>query len=679
MLLSSRTRTITELILNSRNYLTVEEISRKIGVSARTVYRELPEIERLMAEFGLKLESVSKKGLLVCGDKREIRKFLAGQDEVFLVEPEQRISYMLLYLLHQTDYIKTEAVALDHRYALSTVRGDLARMKEKAEEYGLRLLQQKGQGVIVSGTTPDKNRLTAEILLSQVEETRLYEWLEGKKGFYDPFLARMEEYGCRGIMEQTHRCLKKSLERSGEDGKQEELWKGIKTRDYLESALLLSLMVRCHGSAHQYHRYLEAPLKERKLDQTSVCICKRLEQEFQIACTEEEQSYIRWVVLVELGEEKGASEAERGCVNDDAFRFIRYVEERMGISLLKDSELREGFMAHLDKALIRIRSDMQISNPALSEIRGDYQELFRVIQEGAVKVFPHDFFPEDEIGYLVLYFALALDKLAKKIFRVLIVCSGGMGSSKMLAHALEREVPEISIVKTTSIIAFEQENLEDYDLILSTIPLYIEEGAYLRVSPMLNKKEVLQIKEKIRNHKHSMLQRITVTEREKGKCKNENYGELLERIQRVSAMFLGLISRFQIYVWEKGRDSKETVDKFLPGEKLELLEEYTFIIPTTEILYHEAVLRGLSGPVLAVFRKKGHIKENFPEPQGEAEVAIFYPEELQAGEMKALRYLIEVILEDRDFLEQIRQGDQEGLKSWIGFRAKEYLAGLLRN
>ena len=107
--------------------------------------------------------------------------------------------------------------------------------------------------------------------------------------------------------------------------------------------------------------------------------------------------------------------------------FIEYVEDRMGLQLIRDKELKESLYVHIERALTRIRSGMCISNPLIEDVKKDYEELFGIIREGADRIFQDDFFPDDEIGYLVLYFAVSLDKVMKRSFRILVVCSGGMG------------------------------------------------------------------------------------------------------------------------------------------------------------------------------------------------------------------------------------------------------------
>ena len=142
------------------------------------------------------------------------------------------------------------------------------------------------------------------------------------------------------------------------------------------------------------------------------------------------------------------------------------------------------------------------------EIEKDYEQLFDIVKTSVREAFPEDYFPEDEIGYLVLYFAVSLDNITKKTFRILVVCSSGMGSSKMLASRLEREIPEIYVRKIVSLIGLGKEDLNEYDLILSTVPLYLDSSDYLKVSPLLNPQELEMVKEKIRRHKHKTLKRI---------------------------------------------------------------------------------------------------------------------------------------------------------------------------
>lgn len=70
--------------------------------------------------------------------------------------------------------------------------------------------------------------------------------------------------------------------------------------------------------------------------------------------------------------------------------------------------------------------------------------------------------PEDEIGYIVIYFIASMDYLSKNSISVLVVCSTGIGSSKMLRSRLEREFSEI-VLKRSSLHKLHDEDLKQYD------------------------------------------------------------------------------------------------------------------------------------------------------------------------------------------------------------------------
>ena len=67
MQMSNRIKEIIEVILNSKGYVTIGEIAKQINVSDRTVYREIPEVTEIMREYGVQLNTVSKKGMSAVG------------------------------------------------------------------------------------------------------------------------------------------------------------------------------------------------------------------------------------------------------------------------------------------------------------------------------------------------------------------------------------------------------------------------------------------------------------------------------------------------------------------------------------------------------------------------------------------------------------------------------------
>jgi mannitol operon transcriptional antiterminator len=179
-----------------------------------------------------------------------------------------------------------------------------------------------------------------------------------------------------------------------------------------------------------------------------------------------------------------------------AQELIQFVGKELSIDLTRNVDLFQGLVAHLRPALYRMKQNMRIDNPLLTRIEDDYRELFGIINAGANRTFPELRIPKEEIGYLVMHFASALlnrEEGTKQ--KALIVCSSGIGTSKMLSTKLHQELPGLE-TENASLFDLDGLDQEDYDLIISTIPLKNFTGEYILVSPFLTHEEIDRIKEK---------------------------------------------------------------------------------------------------------------------------------------------------------------------------------------
>lgn len=306
-----------------------------------------------------------------------------------------------------------------------------------------------------------------------------------------------------------------------------------------------------------------------------------------------------------------------------------------------------------------------------------------VIREGADRIFDGDFFPDDEIGYLVLYFAVSLDNVMKRSFRILVVCSGGMGSSKMLSHRLEQEIPEICVRKEVSLIGFGQENLDEYDLILSTIPLYIDKRNYLKVSPLLSRNELEQIHEAIKRHKYKTMRKITIREKEQRQLETRDHIESLEKLRALMDVGLRVIKRFKV-VQAKEKNLKNNLLRILSEESGRQASELDarnrkqqfYLIPATDMVYYEAVFSQMSEPRLFAV----HFEDEQYMSSGEKYTDVIYavyPENPSEYEKNTLNHVLESVIDDKDIQHLIHKADEKGIRQWIGYRFKQYLAELL--
>lgn len=93
-------------------------------------------------------------------------------------------------------------------------------------------------------------------------------------------------------------------------------------------------------------------------------------------------------------------------------------------------------MLHVNMAMERIQNGINVTNPMLEEVYQSNPKLYEIVKQSFLDIFQAVNVPEDEIGYIVIYFIASMDYLSQKSISVLVVCSSGIGSSRCFAAAL---------------------------------------------------------------------------------------------------------------------------------------------------------------------------------------------------------------------------------------------------
>lgn len=147
--------------------------------------------------------------------------------------------------------------------------------------------------------------------------------------------------------------------------------------------------------------------------------------------------------------------------------LVEQVSDKMGCNFIGIiNELEK----HMEPLIKRLKNNIHINNNLLEQIKMEYTDLFNVIKEVSAQVFPKFDLTEpdnNEIGYLTLYFAQAIESKSKQV-NVVIMCSTGIGTSELLRIKVQNVFPNFNIVSVTSNNDLSV-NKDDVDLIISTV------------------------------------------------------------------------------------------------------------------------------------------------------------------------------------------------------------------
>lgn len=557
MRVSSRQRAIMELLLHEPNGLTVGEIAARIHVSARTVHRELDSLEALIHQRGLTLVRKAGAGVELRGteeQKQQLREELRQQPTTEFT-PQERQVMILCSLLEATEPVKLISLAIDLKVTKATISHDLDELESRLQALGLSLLRKRGYGVELLGSESAKRRAISSLIADHLDDHQLLgiikESIQGGKEppAVDSLTERLLQLVSPEKLIKVERALQ-HLER--------DLPYPLADSAYIGLVTHLALAVERVERGENIHfddRTLKE-LAETAEYRTAQSIVKQMERLFQVRMPPAETGYI--TMHLRGAKLRQSQNDLYWSANTELMNvtqgIIRYCEERLGIPLTADSSLFHGLLTHLEPALYRLKSNLEIRNPILDQIKHNYPELFAVTREAVTRLLPDIQVPDEEIGYLVMHIGAAVERsmAEQQRYRALVVCSSGIGSSKILATRIQKEIPEIVQLQNASLFDVGMIPESDYDVIISTIPLPIHQLEYVMVSPLLPPEDVQKIKRHLRR---AGKQRFGGREKEKLSPAAEQPVSSLKELHRYSGCAIQLLDGLDMFAWDnRGQD-----------------------------------------------------------------------------------------------------------------------------
>ncbi|PTX59663.1 activator of the mannose operon (transcriptional antiterminator) [Melghirimyces profundicolus] len=488
MSLNERKNRLLRFLLRADRPLTSAELAERLGCSERTVRNDLARLkEWIQVETGLNLSGRPGVGVIVEGAQGE-RETLAGRLEregwelgSDREDPDGRRRKLLRILLEADRPLTTRELSRKLFVSRSSVHSDLDWVESWLRSGGLTLVRRPNWGVKVEGEEKERR-----IAFSRLREE------EGRRG--EDLLSDLA--GELPVIREEVRRLENTLPYSFTD-------EGFTNLVY---HLAIALRRIRQGQTIRMPEEEHQELAARPEYRTAARLAGALERRFSLRFPEAEIGYITMHILGSrvrhLGSDTGG-EIQRvlGEMDPEARQTALFLISRMGralhLPLEGDEPLLSGLSLHLHSALNRMRHGLRVDNPLLEEIRRSYPYMYETLSgllpelaEKGVRFGP------EEVGYLVLHFQAAVERLRRLPERksVLIVCSSGEGTARLLEAKLERFFPELRVAATVAAREVGQAVRKHRpDLLLSTVPLEQSPVPLLQVTPLFHRGEREQL------------------------------------------------------------------------------------------------------------------------------------------------------------------------------------------
>ncbi|UQZ35583.1 sugar transporter [Paenibacillus sp. PK3_47] len=539
---TARQRQIIWLLLGVNEEITAAEIAEGIGVSVRTVHREMEDIEQTLAGFGLDLIRKTGKGIQISGPEAglaELRLFLR-EEKPAEYSSEDRKVYELCVLLEAEEPVKLFTLAHWLKVTVASVSYDLDELEPWVRKFNLQLVRRRGYGVEITGSEIDKRRAIGRLAAEHLDLSDLVGY-SPQTSNSPVFRILLAAVGKDNLMDVENTLWDMEWNWTAE----------LPEIVYMEMLLGLAVTTRRIeiGRAIDVSGDAGYPmLSDNRNIAGAEAFVRRL-----AAAIGQEVPRAEVLYIAGLFDRVQESFSSAGVAYGDVelmeivYRLTEGVVKRTGIPFHGDRSLREGLLMHMDPAFKRLREGTRIRNPLLGPIRKDYEYLFQIVRSSVAELALDLEIPDEEIGFLVMHFGASVERLNQLNHgvRAILVCASGLSSSRLLATRLAKEMPQIEILGNVSWYEAARMPQEDYDLIISTIDLPLDKDRYIKISPLLTGEEIEKLLGYIQTLTHR--ERDTVPGEPRKVARDENALDRLKSYKGTLDESVSLLERFRFY------------------------------------------------------------------------------------------------------------------------------------
>ncbi|MCY6354446.1 BglG family transcription antiterminator [Clostridium sp. ZS2-4] len=470
-------------------FISSNELSEAIGVSSRTIKRGIKDLIIECDDKGYKILSSNKGYCLNVFDKTLFLKNFNIKsskklDEVKASNKNRVILNALILVLK--DYVTTDEISEKLYVSRSTVSKDIGEVKRVLKSYNIQLLNKPYYGYFTEGKEDDKRRFIVsyleEVLLKNTEYfeeingIKLVEY-EVIKKHITKILVKNNIFKPDNHLNLIQRYVYVNIIRLMNN-------KQIK----LDESEKITLDLKTINTAKEITNFISCKVnREISMDElvyTSFVIGNSYLD--NSLCLTNEELILKDTNLLDL-------------IN----KFMLQIKKVMKLDFTNDFQLINGLFAHINSSLGRYSIKTTLDNPMLEIIKTKYIESYNcallcneVIKEELLLMLS-----ENDIGYIALHFAAAMERRQGSISKICVICENGIGFSQLIKSKLEEKISNIQIVNTIPRYMLTSLEKNEYDLIVTTVNL--EENytdiPIVRINYDLDETDILNIKTAIDN------------------------------------------------------------------------------------------------------------------------------------------------------------------------------------
>ncbi len=456
--------------LSEKEYQTAEALAEELSVSSKTVRNQLKNLNELLGDYGVCVESKHGAGYRLAVKDTQKQKELEEliqkkelQESAIPNSSEERVEYLLEYLLNTDGYVKLDELSQMLYISKKTLTANLKEVENLLGEYHLCLQRKPNHGICIGGREFNRRLCIAGFVAKKIQMT---EKLGGDQDVTEE-------------IQWIHHCVQECLSRYNFE---------ISSVAFQNLVLHIQIAIlRMRGGHYVPMAESEADkVRNKKAYRIAEEILNHIKDKFHVEFPDSEIEYIaihlegkKMMLNSTVAEETEGNLVINQEISDLVGFMLSAVYDAFKFDFRDDLELRMSLSQHLVPLVVRLQHDMKLTNPLLKDIKERYSLAYTMATTACV-ILNHKFHKivkEDEIGYIALLFALALERkktaIAKK--NILLVCASGKGSAQLLLYRYKTEFgPYINKLSVCDVGRIQEQDFTDIDYIFTTVPIPVK-------------------------------------------------------------------------------------------------------------------------------------------------------------------------------------------------------------
>ena len=494
------------ILLRRDSSISVQSLADEIGVSKRTIQRELNYIEGSLKTFDVAFRSKTGVGVWLEGTSQEKQRLLneIEQDDSYDAgNRDERRKRLILQILKEKGLKKLYYYSSQFKVSEATISTDLEAVEKWLNKYQLRVIRRPGSGTAIQGSEENYRRAIRAFIDENIDTDMIREAYETEGELQDEQKVSsrnvLRQIFSDNLVDQVVSCIME-LQSDRIADLTENAYLGL----VIHIAIAINRILE-NETIEQTKDWMEQ-FEEDEDYLLAKELVKKLESRFGIQIPEMEISYV--CLHIKSAKHEKIQMGRLSAVEFEGRRLQQLINDMIdafdsdkSYFLKQDDEFIQGLLAHLQPTLIRLTHNLNIQNPVLEDIKQSYSDVYERCRNVA-KVLENAVdrqVPEEEIGYLAVHFGAALVRMEGqneelRQVQVGVICSSGIGISRLMATKIQK-----LFGKRVELTAYGKNDITPFiigktDFFVSSIPVDIKEIPVVYVNPLLNQEDIEEIR-----------------------------------------------------------------------------------------------------------------------------------------------------------------------------------------